>query len=42
MKKVVIIGAGPGGISSAFQLFKNTNDEYEIIILEDSNEIGGI
>lgn len=42
MKKVVIIGAGPAGITAAFQLLKNTKDEYEIIILEESNEIGGI
>ena len=42
MKKVVIIGAGPAGITAAFQLLENTKDEYEIIILEESNEIGGI
>ena len=42
MKKVVIIGAGPAGITAAFQLLKNTKDEYEVIILEESNEIGGI
>ena len=42
MKKIIIIGAGPAGITAAFQLLKNTKDEYEIIILEESNEIGGI
>lgn len=28
MKKAVIIGAGPAGITAAFQLLKNTKDEY--------------
>lgn len=40
-KKVVIIGAGPAGLTAAYELLKN-NSEYEAIILEESNQIGGI
>ena len=43
MKKIIIIGAGPAGITAAYELLRKGNkDEYEIIILEESNEIGGI
>lgn len=41
MKKVVIIGAGPAGLTAAYELLKKSN-EYEVIILEASNSIGGI
>lgn len=42
MKKVIIIGAGPAGITAGYELLKQANDKYEIIILEESGEIGGI
>ncbi|MCR4923572.1 MAG: NAD(P)/FAD-dependent oxidoreductase [Lachnospiraceae bacterium] len=41
MKKAVIIGAGPAGLTAAYELLKKT-DEYEVMILEESKEIGGI
>lgn len=41
MKTVVIIGAGPAGITAANELAKYKN-EYKVVILEESNEIGGI
>lgn len=41
MKKVVIIGAGPAGLTAAYELLKKSN-EYEVIILEASDFIGGI
>jgi len=41
-KKVVVIGAGPAGLSAAYKLLKEKKDEYEIVILEESNDIGGI
>ena len=41
MKKVVIIGAGPAGLTAAYSLLKNSND-YEIIVLEEQNQVGGI
>jgi len=40
-KKIVIIGAGPAGLTGARYLLKNSND-YEVVILEASAEIGGI
>ena len=40
MKKVVIIGAGPAGLTAANELLKYKN--YEVIILEESDSIGGI
>jgi len=40
-KKVVIIGAGPAGLTAAYELLKK-NKEYDVTILEESNEIGGI
>lgn len=39
-KKAIIIGAGPAGLTAAYQLLKNTN--YTPIILESSPHIGGI
>ena len=41
MKKVVIIGAGPAGLSTAYHLLINSND-YEIIIIEQNEFVGGI
>ena len=42
MKKVVIIGAGPAGLTAGYELLQEKNDEYKVIILEESNMIGGI
>lgn len=42
MKKVIIIGAGPAGVTAAYELLKKGNNEYEVIILEETKEIGGI
>ena len=42
MKKVVIIGAGPAGLTAGYELLKEENKEYEVIILEADNRIGGI
>ena len=41
MKKVVVIGAGPAGLTAAYKLLKDSND-YEVIILEASKDVGGI
>ena len=41
MKKVIIIGAGPAGLTAADKLLEN-KDEYDVTILEETNEIGGI
>lgn len=41
-KKILIIGAGPAGITAGYELLKRGKGEYEVIILEESGEIGGI
>lgn len=40
-EKVIIIGAGPAGLTAAYELLKDS-DKYEVIILEESGCIGGI
>lgn len=41
MKRVIIIGAGPAGIAAGWKLLKES-DQYEVIILEESQFVGGI
>lgn len=41
MRKIVVIGAGPAGITAAYELLKD-QDQYEIVILEASDKVGGI
>ncbi len=41
MKKVIIIGAGPAGITAGYELLKRSG-EYEVVIFEESDAIGGI
>lgn len=41
MKKVIIIGAGPAGITAGYELMTKS-DEYEVVMLEETSEIGGI
>ena len=40
-KKVVVIGAGPAGLTAAYELVTKSND-YEVTVLEESNDYGGI
>ena len=40
MKKVLIIGAGPAGLTAAYELLKT--GEYDVTVLERSQDIGGI
>ncbi len=40
MKKIVIIGAGPAGLTAAYELLKT--DEYEVTVLEATDRLGGI
>lgn len=42
IKNVVIIGAGPAGLTAAYELLQRAPKEYSITILEESNAIGGI
>lgn len=41
MKNVIIIGAGPAGLTAADKLLENI-EEYKVTILEETEEIGGI
>ena len=41
MKKIVIIGAGPAGLSCAYEILKTTK-EIEVTIIEENKEVGGI
>lgn len=40
-KKVIIIGAGPAGLTAGYTLLKKS-DKYDVTILEESDNIGGI
>ena len=42
MKRIVIIGAGPAGLTAANEWLKNAQEEYEVIVLEETQVIGGI
>lgn len=41
MKKIIIIGAGPAGLTAAYEMLKQSG-EYQVTILEESEVIGGI
>ena len=41
MKKVIVIGAGPAGLTCACELLKN-RDDFSVTVLEESGSIGGI
>lgn len=41
MKKAIIIGAGPAGLTAAYELLTQSK-EYEVTVLEESEAIGGI
>lgn len=41
-EKVLIIGAGPAGLSAAYKLLTEHPDKYDVTIFESSESIGGI
>ncbi len=42
-KKVIIIGAGPAGLTMGYEMLKNDgNKDYDVTILEESSDFGGI
>ncbi len=41
MKKVIVIGAGPAGLTAAYELLKKSQ-EMDVTVLEESQEMGGI
>lgn len=40
-QKVIVIGAGPAGLTAAYELLKSEQD-FEVVILEETKDIGGI
>ena len=42
MKKVIVIGAGPAGLTAATELLSRAGAEYEVTVLEESDAVGGI
>ena len=42
MKKIIIIGGGPAGLTAAYELLKDNHDAYDVTILEESAVLGGI
>ena len=42
MQKVIIIGAGPAGLTAGYELLKDKDKKYDVVILEETQEIGGI
>ncbi len=43
MKKVYVIGAGPAGLTAAYELLtQDKNKEYSVTVLEESEAMGGI
>ena len=41
-KKVIIIGAGPSGLTAGWELLKDADSSYEVILLEMSDAVGGM
>ena len=41
MKRILIIGAGPAGLTAAYELLKHSN-AYKVTVLEESDRFGGI
>lgn len=42
MKNVIIIGAGPAGLTAGYELLKDKDNKYDVTILEETDQIGGI
>ena len=42
MKRAIIIGAGPAGLTAAHELVRKGAGEWKVVVLEESDQIGGI
>lgn len=41
-KKVLVIGAGPAGLTAAYELLSKAKEEIEVVVFEESGDMGGI
>ena len=41
MKKALVIGAGPAGLTAAYELLTKSQD-YQVIVFEETEQFGGI
>ncbi len=41
-KKIVIVGAGPAGLTAAYKILKAKANDYSVVILEQDKQVGGI
>ena len=41
MKKALIIGAGPAGLTAAYELLTKS-DDYQVVVFEETEQFGGI
>ena len=41
MQTVIIIGAGPAGLTAAYELLNKSN-KYKVIVLESEKQVGGL
>ncbi|MCL5409805.1 MAG: FAD-dependent oxidoreductase [Patescibacteria group bacterium] len=41
-KKVVVIGAGPAGLGTAFELFKSKNNTLDLLLIDKNDRVGGL
>ena len=43
MKRILIMGAGPAGLTAAYELLKREHEEdFEVTVVEESGNLGGI
>ena len=42
MKRALIIGAGPAGLTAAYELLTKSTEQMEVVVLEESDKLGGI
>ena len=42
MKKIIVIGGGPAGLTAAYELLKNGSGKYDVTVLEAGSRLGGI
>ena len=41
-RTAVVIGAGPAGLTAAYELLKQGREEWDVVVLEETNTFGGI